>query len=80
LAGAQNASAAVSTLYVPDTSTVLAFNIPPDSSDVNFYVLTPDWYQYTAFGFGNKMSDSLMLVFYASEDRKSVTVSPRKTE
>jgi hypothetical protein len=26
------------------------------------------------------MSDSLMLVFYASEDRKSVTVSPRKTE
>ncbi|KAL2267798.1 hypothetical protein VTJ83DRAFT_5075 [Remersonia thermophila] len=70
---------AVSTLFVPDTDTVIAFNLPPDSDDINFYVRTPDWYQYTAFGFGTKMADALMLVMYASEDRKGVTVSPRTT-
>ncbi|KAL1839918.1 hypothetical protein VTJ49DRAFT_1006 [Mycothermus thermophilus] len=71
--------AAVSSLFVPDTDTVVAFNLPPDSDDINFYVRTPDWYQYTAVGFGTKMADSLMLVLYASEDRQGVTVSPRTT-
>ncbi|KAK4097819.1 iron reductase domain protein [Parathielavia hyrcaniae] len=74
LVGAQ---AAVSTLFVPDTNTVISINLPPDSEDVNFYVSTPDWYQYTAIGFGASMADSLMLVMYASGDRKGVTVSPR---
>ncbi|KAK3306487.1 uncharacterized protein B0T15DRAFT_509860 [Chaetomium strumarium] len=71
------AQAAVSTLLVPDTNTILAVNLPADSDDINFYISTPDWYQYTAIGFGSSMADALMLVMYASADGKSVTVSPR---
>jgi hypothetical protein len=62
---------------VPDTNTILAVNLPADSDDINFYISTPDWYQYTAIGFGSSMADGLMLVMYASADGKSVTVSPR---
>ncbi|KAK4235041.1 hypothetical protein C8A03DRAFT_37123 [Achaetomium macrosporum] len=71
------AQTAVSTLLVPDTNTILAINLPPDSGDVNFYISTPDWYQYTAIGFGSSMAEALMLVMYASADGKRVTVSPR---
>ncbi|KAL2166971.1 hypothetical protein VTG60DRAFT_1894 [Thermothelomyces hinnuleus] len=72
------AQSAVQTLFVLDSDTIASFNVPPESDDINFYVLTPDWYQYTAIGFGATMSDALMLVMYPSADRKSVTVSPRK--
>jgi hypothetical protein len=72
------AQTAVSTLFVPDTDTIVSFNLPPNSDDINFYVITPDWYQYTAIGFGTSMSDALMLVMYPSADHKGVTVSPRR--
>ncbi|KAK4121653.1 iron reductase domain protein [Parathielavia appendiculata] len=71
------AQTAVSTLFVPDTNTIISVNLVPDSEDINFYVSTPDWYQYTAIGFGASMPNALMLVMYASGDRKGVTVSPR---
>ncbi|KAL2129681.1 hypothetical protein VTI74DRAFT_7447 [Chaetomium olivicolor] len=71
------AETALSTLLIPDTSTTISLNLPPDSNDINFFVSTPDWYQYTAFGFGSSMSDALMLVMYASAENKGVTVSPR---
>ncbi|KAK4249227.1 hypothetical protein C7999DRAFT_12877 [Corynascus novoguineensis] len=74
-----HAQTAVQTLFVPDTDTVASFNVPPDSDDINLYVLTPDWYQYTAIGFGATMSEALMLVMYPSSDGRSVTVSPRKS-
>jgi hypothetical protein len=64
------AQAAVSTLFIPDTNTVVSINLPPDSDDINFFVSTPDWYQYTAIGFGSSMTNALMLVMYASADRK----------
>ncbi|KAJ4300580.1 hypothetical protein N0V88_003259 [Collariella sp. IMI 366227] len=48
-----------------------------DSNDINFFISTPDWYQYTAIGFGSSMADALMLVMYPSADRQSVTISPR---
>jgi hypothetical protein len=64
------AQTAVSTLFVLDTDTIASFNFPPDSDDINFYVSTPDWYQYTAIGFGTSMSNALMLVMYPSADRK----------
>lgn len=67
----------MSTLSVPDADTLVAVNLPPNSNDINFYVSTPNWYQYTAFGFGSSMANSLMLVMYASADGKTVTVSPR---
>jgi hypothetical protein len=54
---------------MPDTNTLVAINLPPDSDDINFYVSTPDWYQYTAIGFGETMSTSLMLVMYAGARR-----------
>jgi hypothetical protein len=64
------AQTAVSTLFVPDTDSIVSFNLPPDSDDINFYVITPDWYQYTAIGFGTSMADGLMLVMYPSADHK----------
>ncbi|KAK4146597.1 uncharacterized protein C8A04DRAFT_25513 [Dichotomopilus funicola] len=73
------AQSAISTLFVPDTDSIVSFNIPPNSDDINFYATTPDWYQYTAIGFGTSMSDALILVLYPSEDGKGVTVSPRRS-
>ncbi|KAL2152981.1 hypothetical protein VTH82DRAFT_4136 [Thermothelomyces myriococcoides] len=74
------AQSAIQSLFVLDSDTIASFNVPPESDDINFYVLTPDWYQYTAIGFGTTMSDALILVMYPSADRKSVTVSPRKAK
>ncbi|KAK4158031.1 hypothetical protein C8A00DRAFT_11127 [Chaetomidium leptoderma] len=71
------AQTAVSTLFVPESNSIISINLPSDSDDINFYVSTPDWYQYTAIGFGTAMPNALMLVMYASADRKGVTVSPR---
>jgi hypothetical protein len=59
-----------STFFIPDTNTIVAVNLPEASDDVNFYVATPDWYQYTAIGFGRSMADALMLVMYPSADGK----------
>jgi hypothetical protein len=73
LTGAQ---AAVSSLFVPDTNTVISINLPPGSDDINFFVSTPDWYQYTAIGFGTAMTDALMLVMYLSTDQKGEAMSP----
>ena len=64
------AQRAVSTLALPDTNTIFSINLPPNSDDINFYVSTPNFYQYTAFGFGASMSNTLMLVMYASDDGK----------
>lgn len=72
------AQAAVSTLFIPDTNTIVSINLPPNSDDINFYVSTPDWYQYTAIGFGSSMTNALMLVMYASADRNSKS-SPSNT-
>ncbi|KAL2159485.1 hypothetical protein VTH06DRAFT_2490 [Thermothelomyces fergusii] len=74
------AESAIQTLFVPDSDTIASFNVPPESDDINFYLVAPDWYQYTAIGFGTTMSDALMLVMYPSADRKRVTVSPRKAK
>ena len=65
------AQTAVSTLFVPESNSIISINLSPDSDDINFYVSTPDWYQYTAIGFGTAMQNALMLVMYASADRKS---------
>ena len=70
---------AVSTFYISDTRTQFSVNLPPDSDDVNFYLEAPDWYSYTAFGFGSSMADSLMIVMYPSRDFTSThsPVDPR---
>ncbi|KAK4130677.1 iron reductase domain protein [Trichocladium antarcticum] len=73
------AQTAVSTLFVPNSNTTIAINLPPGSDDINFYLSAPDLYQYVAIGFGSSMSNALMLVMYASADRKGVTVSPRSS-
>ncbi|KAK3897603.1 hypothetical protein C8A05DRAFT_38837 [Staphylotrichum tortipilum] len=73
------AQTAVSSLILPDTNTIVSINLPPNSDDINFYVSTPNFYQYTAIAFGAAMPDALMLVMYASADAKGVTVSPRTT-
>jgi hypothetical protein len=70
------AQTAVSSLSVPDTNTVISINLPPDSDDINFFVSTPDWYQYTAIGFGTTMTDALMLVMYLSADSKGEAIPP----
>ncbi|KAK3353234.1 hypothetical protein B0T25DRAFT_206131 [Lasiosphaeria hispida] len=75
----QLASAAVSTLFINDTNTQISINLPPDSDDVNFYISSPDWYQYTAIGFGSSMANSLILVMYSAADTRRITVSPRFT-
>ncbi|GAB1318650.1 DOMON domain-containing protein [Madurella fahalii] len=71
------AQTAVSTLFVPDTNTIISINLPDGSDDINFYLSAPDWYQYAAIGFGESMADALMLLMYPSADHRGVTVSPR---
>ncbi|KXX73042.1 hypothetical protein MMYC01_210086, partial [Madurella mycetomatis] len=71
------AQTAVSTLFVPDTNTIISINMPDGSDDINFYISAPDWYQYAAVGFGQSMANALMLVMYPSADHKGVTISPR---
>lgn len=73
------AQRAVSTLAIPDTNTIFSINLPPNSDDINFYVSTPNFYQYTAFGFGASMSNTLMLVMYASGDGKGNKQAPSST-
>jgi hypothetical protein len=70
------AQTAVSTLTIPETNTLISLNLPPNSNDINFYVSTPDWYQYTAIGFGSSMANALMLVMYLSGDGKSKQPTP----
>lgn len=60
----------MSTLFVPDTNTIISINLPDGSDDINFYISAPDWYQYAALGFGQSMADALMLVMYPSADHK----------
>ncbi|KAK4454467.1 hypothetical protein QBC34DRAFT_434031 [Podospora aff. communis PSN243] len=72
----QTALAAASTLRIGDSNTTISINIPPNSDDVNFYISTPDYYQYTAIGFGTLMSTSLLLIAYPSTNG-SITLSPR---
>jgi hypothetical protein len=74
------AQTAVSSLFVPDTNTAISINLPPGSDDINFFVSTPDWYQYTAIGFGTTMADALMLVMYPSMDRKGKAMSPHLSQ
>ncbi|KAK0736221.1 hypothetical protein B0T21DRAFT_411408 [Apiosordaria backusii] len=70
-----------STVFIPEANTIIGLNLPDDgSNDINFYISSPDWYQYSAIGFGSSMAHSLMLVMYPSADRRSVTVSPRFTD
>ncbi|KAK0641474.1 hypothetical protein B0T16DRAFT_303937, partial [Cercophora newfieldiana] len=71
------ALAASSTLYVPDSNTTISINIPPSSDDVNIYIATPDYFQYTAVGFGSLMTNSLLLIAYPSADNSRITLSPR---
>jgi len=68
---------AVSNLYIPDTQTNIAINLPPNSDDVNFYINASDWYSWFAIGFGSTMTNSLMLVVYSAADNQHITVSPR---
>ncbi|KAK3938717.1 hypothetical protein QBC46DRAFT_161229 [Diplogelasinospora grovesii] len=79
LTTADNSSSSgnVSSLYIPDSQTQFAINLPPDSDDVNIYLTSPDWYSYTAIGFGDGMAGSLMFVAYPASDGTHVTVSPR---
>jgi hypothetical protein len=58
-------------LYVADSQTQFSINVDPASDDINFYFISPDWYQYTALGFGSRMVGSLMLVFYPAADGSS---------
>lgn len=70
-----------SNVFIPEANTIISINLPDDgSNDINFYVSSPDWYQYSAIGFGSSMANSVILVMYPSADRKSVTVSPRFTK
>ncbi|KAL2255132.1 hypothetical protein VTK26DRAFT_4042 [Humicola hyalothermophila] len=74
---AARAQNGVSRIFIPDSNMTIAIDLPPNSDDINFYMAAPDWYQYVAIGFGSSMADALMLVMYASADRKGVSVSPR---
>ncbi|KAK4175755.1 hypothetical protein QBC36DRAFT_19156 [Triangularia setosa] len=70
-----------STVFIPEANTIIGINLPDDgSNDINFYITSPEWYQYSAIGFGSSMANSLMLVMYPSADGRSVTVSPRFTD
>ncbi|KAK0627313.1 hypothetical protein B0T14DRAFT_395922, partial [Immersiella caudata] len=72
----QTVLAASSTLRIGDSNTTISVNLPPNSDDVNFYISTPDYYQYTAIGFGSLMSNSLLLIAYPSTTG-GITISPR---
>jgi hypothetical protein len=54
--------------YLPESDTLFAINIPLGSNDVNFLIVSPDWYQYTALGFGSRMDGALMLIAYPASD------------
>ncbi|KAH8895278.1 CBD9-like protein [Thozetella sp. PMI_491] len=68
---------AVSNLYFSNLQSSFAINLPPNSDDVNFYLVAPTWYSYFAVGIGSTMAGSLMLVAYSAADNQHVTVSPR---
>lgn len=56
----------------------VSVNVPDNSTDTLFYHFSaPSTQKWAAFGFGNKMKDSLIFVTYASESGNNVTVSPR---
>ncbi|EGS21256.1 uncharacterized protein CTHT_0031050 [Thermochaetoides thermophila DSM 1495] len=52
---------------IRDTNTTIAINLTPGTHDINFYVTSPDWYQYVAIGIGNAMEDALILVMGHTE-------------
>jgi len=63
---------------IENIDTIISVNIPPgDSNDINFYVAAPIHFQYVAFGFGNTMADSLMMVMYPSANNRLMVISPR---
>jgi len=59
---------AVSNLYISDSQSTVAINLPPNSNDVNFYIQSPIWYSYFAIGIGSEMANSLMLLVYSAAD------------
>ena len=65
-----------SSFFSRDTNTTIAINLTPGTHDINFYVTSPDWYQYVAIGIGNAMEDALILVMYASKHEKSAYLVP----
>jgi len=61
---------AASSLFIADINATISINLPPDSDDVNFLISAPTWMSWFGVGFGSTMAKSLMLVVYASGDRK----------
>ncbi len=74
LANVVNA-AAVANLHIPDTQTTIAINLPPGTSDIDFYIVAPTRYSYAAVGFGGQMANTLMLVAYAAQDGQRKRIS-----
>ncbi|KIH86401.1 hypothetical protein SPBR_08468 [Sporothrix brasiliensis 5110] len=71
------AAASVSNIHIPQLATTIAINLPPNSNDVNFYMVAPTHYTYVALGFGSSMANSFMLIAYPAADGRHMTVSPR---
>ncbi|KAM7216620.1 hypothetical protein V8F06_008031 [Rhypophila decipiens] len=68
---------ATSTVYIKDSDTTFALNLPKDSEHVNFYMAVPDFYQYVAIGFGGSMDNLFTFIVYPNANRDGVTLSPR---
>ena len=64
------------TLFVDDTNTTISITSAGADDDVVVYLSSPDWYQYTAVGFGSAMAGSLMLVAYAAADNAGMSSLP----
>lgn len=69
----------VSTFQIRDIDTFISINLPPNSDDINFFfTASQNFNSYAAIGFGNDMSDSLMLVMHRDASGRNTTLSPRR--
>ena len=82
VSAAQNASYATYIYNSTEASTVgndLIFSLSIDKSkgDVYFHMEAPASGSWAAVGFGDRMSDALMMVAYPSSNNTGITISPR---
>lgn len=68
---------ATSTVYIKESDTTFALNLPKNSEHVNFYMSVPDLYQYVGIGFGGSMENLFAFIVYPNANHDGVTLSPR---
>ncbi|KAK4457824.1 hypothetical protein QBC42DRAFT_235509 [Cladorrhinum samala] len=69
----------VSTFQIRDIDTLISINLPPNSDDINFFfTASQNFNSYAAIGFGDDMSDSLMLVMHRGASGSNTILSPRR--